>query len=283
VSVRPPGAPADVLAAQVADARRRLAAAQVHAPLEAVRERALSTPAAPSFAEALAGPGVAVIAEVKRASPSRGPLAPIPDVSALAAAYRDGGAAVVSVLTAPLGFAGTLEDLVVAAGTGVPCLRKDFLVDPYQVWEARAAGASAVLLLAVVLDDATLETMLTTCEDAGLGALVEVHDEAEMRRAAAIGPAVVGVNVRDLRDFSVDTSRFATVAALRPSSALLVAESGVHGPDDVVAYAAAGADAVLVGEHLATSEDPRAATARLVAAGATGPASDGARSGGVGP
>ena len=257
----------DVLAAQVADSRRRLAEARDVEPLDALRRRAERTSVPPSFRAALAGPGVALIAEVKRGSPSRGPLAPQLDARGTAQAYLEGGAAAVSVLTAPLGFDGSLDDLAAVASLGIPALRKDFLVDPYQVWEARAAGAAAVLLLAVVLDDDALRLMLATVEEAGLDALVEVHDEAEMARVAALGPAIVGVNVRDLRDFSVDNDRFRSVAAGHPSGALLVAESGVHGPDDVARYAAAGADAVLVGEHLVTSGDPASAARELVEAG----------------
>jgi len=253
----------DVLAAQLADSGRRLEDARAREPLAAIRERALATPRPPSFLAALSGPGVAVIAEVKRASPSRGPLAPDLDPVATARAYLAGGAAAVSVLTAPEGFLGSLEDLARVAALGAPTLRKDFLVDPYQVWEARAAGAAAVLLLAVALDDVALRTLLDATEEAGMDALVEVHDEEEMRRVAALGPAIVGVNVRDLRDFTVENGRFAGVAAHRPSTALLVAESGVHGPDDVRAYAAAGADAVLVGEHVVTSDDPVAAVRAL--------------------
>ena len=256
----------DVLAAQLADSRRRLAAALEREPLEALRARALRTPQPPSFRSALSGPGVAVIAEIKRASPSRGPLVPDLDPVATARAYAEGGAAAISVLTAPEGFHGSIDDLVRVASLGVPTLRKDFLIDPYQVWEARAAGAAAVLLLAVALDDPALRAMLDAADEAGLDALVEVHDEDEMRRAAALGPAIVGVNVRDLRTFSVENGRFAQVAAGRPSTGLLVAESGVHGPDDVRAYVAAGADAVLVGEHVVTSEDPAASVRALVGA-----------------
>ncbi len=257
----------DVLADQVADSHRRLAAAQAQEPLATVRARALARPAPPSFRAALTGDGVAVIAEVKRASPSRGPLAPDLDPAALAGAYVTGGAAAVSVLTAPEGFHGSLADLTAVAELGVPTLRKDFLVDPYQVWEARAAGAAAVLLLAVALDDASLRALLDTAAEAGLDALLEVHDAEEMARAAALAPALIGVNVRDLHDFRVDNGRFAAVAAARPSTALVVAESGVHGPDDVAAYGRAGADAVLVGEHLVRSDDPVAATRALVEAG----------------
>ena len=259
----------DVLAEQVADSRERVEAALAREPLDLVRARAADVVRPPSFHAALSGPGVSIIAEIKRGSPSRGPLATDLDPVATARAYAAGGAAAVSVLTAPLGFGGSLAALAAVAATGIPTLRKDFLIDPYQVWEARAAGASAVLLLAVVLDDDELREMLDVVAEAGLDALVEVHDEAEMDRAAALAPAIVGVNVRDLRDFSVENDRFGAVAQRRPSGALLVAESGVHGPADVAAYAASGADAVLVGEHLVTSSDPTEATRALVEAGAS--------------
>jgi len=267
----------DVLAAQVEDSRRRLADARGREPEDRLRARAEQVPRPPSFLEALAQPGVSVIAEIKRGSPSRGPLARDLDPLILARSYISGGAAAISVLTAPQGFAGSLDDLAAVAQLGVPTLRKDFLVDPYQVWEARAAGAAAVLLLAVVLDDTALAGMLAVTEAAGLDALVEVHDETEMARVAALGPAIVGVNVRDLRDFSVENSRFAQVSAGRPSTGLLVAESGVHAPEDVVNYAVAGADAVLVGEHLVTSEHPEAATRALVEAGAVISGQEGTR------
>jgi indole-3-glycerol phosphate synthase len=267
----------DVLAAQVADSQRRLAAARADEPLDRLRARAERMPQPPSFRAALAGPGVAVIAEVKRGSPSRGPLRPDLDPVATAQAYVAGGAAAVSVLTAPEGFLGSLEDLNAVAALGVPALRKDFLIDPYQVWEARAAGAAAVLLLAVVLDDTAMRRMLAAATEAGLDALVEVHDEDEMARMAALAPAILGVNVRDLRDFSVENGRFAAVSAGRPSGSLLVAESGVHGPGDVMTYAAAGADAVLVGEHLVVSDDAAAATRMLVEAGSAVDARGGQR------
>ncbi len=257
-----------VLDQQLEDSQRRLDVARAAEPLEELRARALEVTPGPSFEAALRGPGVAIIAEVKRGSPSRGPLAPDLDPESLATSYLAGGARAVSVLTAPIGFEGTLDDLRAVVATGAPALRKDFLIDPYQVWEARAVGASAVLLLAVALDDARLRIMLETAVEAGMDALLEVHDEQEMRRAAGSGASIVGVNVRDLRDFSVENDRFAAVAALRPSAAVLVAESGVHGPSDVAAYAAAGADAVLVGEHLVTSDDPEQATRDLVEAGA---------------
>jgi indole-3-glycerol phosphate synthase len=257
----------DVLVDQLRDARARVVAALADEPLAALCERALRTAPGPSFVAALDGERTALIAEVKRSSPSKGPLAEIADPVALAAAYRDGGASVISVLTAPLGFGGSLDDLAAVARLGIATLRKDFIVDRYQVWEARAAGASAVLLLAVALDDAELADLMACADEAELGVLLEVHDDREFARAVALAPAVIGVNVRDLRDFSVDPSRFATLAPLRPSGTLLVAESGVEGPDDVTAYARAGADAVLVGEHLVRSGDPQRAAEQLRSAG----------------
>jgi indole-3-glycerol phosphate synthase len=242
-----------------------------------VTARAQATPAPPPFADALAGPGVAVIAEVKRASPSRGHLADIPDAAGLAVAYAGGGAAAVSVLTEPAHFGGSLEDLVaVAAAVDVPVLRKDFVLDGYQVWQARAAGAAAVLLIAAALDDAGLTALQVVADQAGVDCLVEAHTAAEVERAVACHAAaatgrrlVLGINARDLSTLQVDRDHVARVRAAveLPQDAVVVAESGVEGPDDVVAYAGAGADAVLVGGHVATAADPAAAVAELVAAG----------------
>jgi len=258
---------ADVLARQLEDARQRVAEARATETTAALRARALMVPSGPSLVAALGGSGAAVIAEVKRASPSRGDLAPIADPVAHARAYLAGGAAAISVLTAPLGFRGSLADLAAVARLGAPTLRKDFVVDAHQVWEARAAGAAAILLLAVALDDEALAGLLAVCDDADLDALVEVHTADELARVARLQPPLIGINVRDLRDFSVDPARFERLAAARPPGSLLVAESGVTAPADVASYAAAGADAVLVGEHLVRSPDPVAATAALVAAG----------------
>jgi len=248
-------------------ARRRVERARDLEPLEALQERARGVAVGPSLVAALAAPGVGLIAEVKRASPSRGALAPGIDASALASAYAAAGAAAVSVLTEPDGFDGSLDDLSAVARLGVPTLRKDFLVDPYQVWEARAAGASAVLLIVAALDDAALETLGGAARDAGLDVLHEVHDERELDRLRPFAPRLVGVNARDLRDFTIDAGLFARLADRRPDGALLVAESGVRGPDDVVALGRAGADAVLVGELLVTAPDPGAAASALVRAG----------------
>lgn len=253
-----------------ADAHARVAEARRLVPLPALVAQAKARPAVPSLAAALSGPGVAVIAEVKRASPSRGHLAWIPDPAAHAGAYAAGGAAAISVLTEPVHFHGTLADLAaVTAAVRVPVLRKDFLVADYQVWEARRAGAAAVLLIVAALDDETLLALLRTTSAAGMEALVEVHDIADAARAgqaleaAGLARGVVGVNARDLTTLEVDPDRFAACVDALPAGAVAVAESGVRTPARVRAAGQAGADAVLVGEHLATAADPRAATLAL--------------------
>lgn len=251
----------------LAHARERVATARAARPDEALRAAARATAPPPGFRGALARPGVAVIAEVKRASPSKGALAPELDAVAQATAYRAGGADAISVLTEPSRFAGSLADLTHVSALGTPTLRKDFLVDPYQVWEARVAGASAVLLIVAALDDDELTALADVAAEAGLDTLVEVHDEAELERALAVDAAVVGVNARDLRSFELHRDAFARLRPRIPSGVLAVAESGIRGPDDVRTAGAEGADAVLVGESVVTSEDPAAAVRELVAAG----------------
>lgn len=251
------------------DAHARVAAARADVPEGRLRELAAELPGPPPFADALSVPGVAVIAEIKRASPSRGPLASDLDAAAQARSYRDGGAAAVSVLTEPDRFHGSLQDLADVAELGVPALRKDFVVDPYQVWEARRAGASAVLLILAALDDDQLAELMSACSEAGLEALVEVHDRSEARRAAASGARVVGVNARDLRTFEVDRDAFTRVRPSLPDDVLVVAESGIRSPQDVAVAMRDGADAVLVGESLVTADDPRTAVAMLVSAGSS--------------
>jgi indole-3-glycerol phosphate synthase len=213
-----------------------------------------------------------VIAEVKRASPSKGPIAPGLDAAAQARAYQHGGAAAVSVLTEPTRFAGSLDDLAAVSATGVSALRKDFIVDRYQIWEARAAGAAAVLLIVAALDDRTLAGLHDEAATAGLDALVEVHDADEAARAGAIGARIVGVNARNLRTFEVDPQAFARLRPSLPPHALAVAESGISTPEQIREAAACGADAVLVGESLVRAADPAAAVAALVAAGRADPA-----------
>lgn len=251
----------------LAGARARVEAARTHRTLAALREDASVCPPAPSLLGALRRPGVQVIAEVKRASPSRGDLAPGIAAADQARSYLDGGAAAISVLTEPDRFKGSLEDLRDVGALGAPALRKDFIVDPYQVWEARAAGAAAVLLIVAALDDDLLATLLLETREAGLDALVEVHDIAEAERAVAVGAAIVGVNARDLRTFEIDRDAFARVRPTLPDLVVAVAESGIRGPDDVVAAGQQGADAVLVGESVVTAADPTAAVEALVAAG----------------
>ncbi|MBW3602259.1 MAG: indole-3-glycerol phosphate synthase TrpC [Actinobacteria bacterium] len=256
------------------EAHARVQRSRAGIPEQALRARASRLPTPPPLGAALVGPDVAVVGEIKRASPSRGPMAPVADPAQLARAYAAGGAVGVSVLTEPWHFGGSLDDLErVARAVAVPVIRKDFIVDRYQVWEARAAGAAAVLLIVGALDQAVLTGLLRCAGRAGLSALVEVHDAGEAARAARAGDLapradmVVGVNARDLGTLAVDPGRFEAVRSQLPSRCPTVAESGVHGPADVARYARLGADAVLVGEHLVTAPDPTTAVAALVAAG----------------
>jgi indole-3-glycerol phosphate synthase len=257
-----------------ASARERVADAARQRPVEEILA-GLETAPRGRLARALRTPGVSVIAEVKRASPSRGHIAVIPDAAEHAQAYVHAGAAAVSVLTEPTWFKGSLHDLAsVAAAVDAPVLRKDFIVDGYQVWEAASAGASALLLIVAALDQPALASLLSTCDEAGLDALVEVHDVREAERAQEVqagtgrdGPLIVGVNARDLQTLEVDPDRFATVRDALDGDVVTVAESGVRGPDDVRRLAGLGAHAVLVGESVAAAGDPREAVAALVAAG----------------
>ncbi|MGI5129421.1 indole-3-glycerol phosphate synthase TrpC [Pseudonocardia sp. CA-107938] len=227
--------------------------------------------AAPPPIDALAKfhePGIGVIAEVKRRSPSKGDLAPIADPAELAAAYAEGGARVISVLTEQRRFGGSLADLAaVRERVDVPILRKDFVVSPYQVHEARAYGADVVLLIVAALEQNALDALLDRVESLGMTALVEVHTEDEADRALEAGAKVIGVNARNLHTLEVDRSIFGRIAPGLPTDVIRVAESGVRGPGDLLTYAGWGADAVLVGEGLVTSGDPLAAVRGLVAAG----------------
>jgi indole-3-glycerol phosphate synthase len=226
-------------------------------------------PALDAHAALRDGDDVKVIAEVKRSSPSRGALADIADPAALAADYASGGASVISVLTEGRRFGGSLQDLAaVRAAVGIPVLRKDFMVSSYQVWEARAFGADAILLIVAALDQPTLVGLRERAESLGMTALVEVHDEAETERAVAAGARVIGINARNLKTLEVDRGTFARLAPRIPPGIVKVAESGVRGPQDVIDYARAGASAVLVGECLVIGGRHREAVADLVAAGA---------------
>jgi indole-3-glycerol phosphate synthase len=248
--------------------RADLAERQSRVPLELIKEQAAACRRARDGVAALrADNTVTVIAEVKRSSPSKGALADIDDPAALAADYEAGGAAVISVLTEERRFGGTLDDLdAVRAAVDIPVLRKDFVVSSYQLWEARAHGADLVLLIVAALEQEALVSLVERAASIGMTALVEVHDEIEAMRAVDAGARVIGVNARDLRTLEVDRSIFARVAPTIPDRIVKVAESGVRGPHDLIEYARAGADAVLVGESLVTGRDPRAAVNELVTA-----------------
>jgi indole-3-glycerol phosphate synthase len=248
--------------------REDVSTRQAEVPLERVKELAAAAPPPLDAYAALRAPGVGVIAEVKRASPSKGALAEIPDAAALAREYADGGARAVSVLTEGRWFGGSLDDFAaVRAAVGVPLLRKDFVVSSYQIHEARAYGADLVLLIVAALDQNTLSGLLDRVESLGMCALVEVHTEEEADKALKAGARVIGINARDLRTLEVDQSVFERIAPGLPSNVVKIAESGVRGPHDLIRYAAAGADAVLVGEGLVTHRSPRDAVAELVTAG----------------
>jgi indole-3-glycerol phosphate synthase len=252
----------------IAGVREDVEARQRSVPLEEVRKLAEAAPPPLDAYAALRRPGVGVIAEVKRSSPSKGTLAEIPDPAELAGEYAAGGARCVSVLTEGRWFGGSLDDLAaVRAMIDIPVLRKDFIVSTYQVHEARAYGADLVLLIVAALDQKVLMGLLERIESLGMTALVEVHTEEEADRAMEAGARVIGVNARDLRTLEVDRSVFERIAPGLPNQVVKIAESGVRGPLDLIRYASAGADAVLVGEGLVTQKSPREAVAELVNAG----------------
>lgn len=258
-----------VLDSIVAGVREDMAERESHVSFAEIKKRSLAAPSPKDVIAALHHPPVvAVIAEVKRASPSKGPLADIPDPAELAASYAAGGARIISVLTEQRRFHGSLADLAaVRAAVDVPILRKDFVVSPYQVHEARAYGADLVLLIVAALEQNVLHALLDRVESLGMTALVEVHTEEEADRALEAGATLIGINARNLHTLEVDRGVFGRIAPGLPSGVLKVAESGVRNAGDLITYAGWGADAVLVGEGLVTSGDPRAAVSTLVAAG----------------
>lgn len=248
--------------------RADLAERQAAVSLDALKEMTVHAPSPKDGYTTLRGQGVSVIAEVKRSSPSKGALAAIADPAGLAADYESGGASVISVLTEKRRFGGDIDDLAqVRNRVDVPVLRKDFVVTSYQLWEARAYGADLVLLIVAALEQQALISLVERAESIGLTPLVEVHTEEETERAVDAGARVIGVNARDLTTLTVDRGTFARIAPKIPANVIKIAESGVRGPHDLLAYASAGADAVLVGESLVTGKDPRSAVADLVAAG----------------
>lgn len=260
--------PANVLDSILEGVRADTAVREARISLSEIKAAAAAAPPPLDVMAALREPGIGVIAEVKRASPSAGSLATIADPAKLARAYEDGGARIISVLTEERRFCGSLDDLdAVRAAVSVPVLRKDFVVQPYQIHEARAHGADMLLLIVAALEQAALASMLDRTESLGMTALVEVHTEQEADRALKAGAKVIGVNARDLTTLEVDRDCFARIAPGLPSDVIRIAESGVRGTADLLAYAGAGADAVLVGEGLVKSGDPRSAVADLVTAG----------------
>jgi indole-3-glycerol phosphate synthase len=225
-------------------------------PLHIVQGEMLTAPAPRDMVGALRAPGVSLIAEVKRASPSRGSLREDLDPAELARAYQAHGARAVSVLTDERYFQGSLADLrAVRGNVSVPVLRKDFVLDPYQVYEARAAGADAVLLIVAALSDQDVASLHRLVYELGMSALVEVHNRAELERALQIRPRLVGVNNRDLHTFHVDLENTAYLRPLVPEGVVVVAESGVHTQADVRRLAQIGVDAMLVGESLVRAAD----------------------------
>lgn len=217
------------------------------------------------FRDALAAPGLSIIAEHKRRSPSAGPIGHGADVAEIARAYERGGAAAISVLTEEHNFAGSLDDLRAArAATSIPILRKDFVIDSYQLLEAVDAGADAVLLIVAALGATRLRELHAEAVGFGLGVLVEVHDADELEVALALSPEVIGVNNRDLRDFSVDVERTLKLAPLVPDGTIVISESGLDSPESLQRLRDAGIDGALIGEALMRSVDPGAALRRLI-------------------
>jgi indole-3-glycerol phosphate synthase len=249
---------------RIVDAHRATAA-QDPRSAETLRVAALAMVDPPrGFAAALRQPALSVIAEIKRRSPSKGDLFAGLDPATVARQYEEGGAACLSVLTDVDHFGGSIADLQAArSAVSLPVIRKDFTVDIRDVYDTRLMGADCVLLIAAALSDDELSEFHRTASDLGLDALVEIHDEAELDRALAVGATLVGVNQRDLHTFQVDQERAVRVGQSMPSSVVRVAESGVRGPEDAAALFAAGFDAVLVGESLVTSGDPASATRSL--------------------
>ena len=251
---------------QLADyARQRVAVARAARPTAEVRRRALELPrGACAFERALSGDDLAFICECKKASPSKGLIAPEFPYMEIARDYEAAGADAISVLTEPKWFLGRDEYLrEIAAAVSIPCLRKDFTVDEYMLYQAKLLGASAALLICAILDGAELMDYIQICDGLGLSALVEAHDEAEVEMALKAGAKIIGVNNRNLKDFTVDTGNSRRLRAMIPRNILFVSESGVKDAADVQAARAMGADAVLVGEALMRATDKRAKLAEL--------------------
>lgn len=244
-------------------ARERVNEARRKLPFEQLRKQALSPTASKSerfaFENALKKPGLSFICECKKASPSKGLIAPDFPYLQIAREYEEAGADCISVLTEPKWFLGSDGNLrEIADAVKIPCLRKDFTVDEYMICEAKVLGASAVLLICSILEEEQMKEYIGLCDELGLSALAEAHDEAEVETALRAGARMIGVNNRNLRDFSVDTANSTRLRKLIPQDVLFVSESGVHSAEDVAALSEIGADAVLVGEALMRAADKKA-------------------------
>lgn len=240
-------------------ARERVAEAKKKIPLGEIRRQALSLPKGNfAFENALRKPGISFICECKKASPSKGLIAPEFPYLQIAKEYEAAGADGISVLTEPKWFLGSNEFLKEIASTvSIPCLRKDFTVDEYMVYEARVLGASAVLLICSILSEEQIKSYISICDELGLSALVEAHDENEVKTALHAGARIIGVNNRNLKDFSVDTDNSRRLRELIPCDVLFVSESGVSTAEDVAKLREIGADAVLIGETLMRAPDKK--------------------------
>ncbi len=258
----------DFLPRILASTREVVEEAKSLVPLDEMKSRAMDQPAALSLAQVLRGFRIRLIAEIKRASPSKGPLRPDLDPASLAKAYAENGAAAISVITEPRHFGGSLEDLTGArkglGGKLLPLLRKDFMLEPYQVYQARAFGADAVLLIAAILPGDRLAELLSLSYDLGMRCLVEVHDEAEAERAVASGAGIIGINNRDLQTFQVDINTTARLRRLIPPDRIVVSESGIRNREDLEKLWGWKVQAALVGEALVTAPDPGQALKELV-------------------
>ncbi len=243
----------------VADKRKELAQAKAETPLRELEVRTFQRTAPLDFAGALRGNGVSIIAEVKKASPSKGLLCPDFDPVSLARAYTKGGAAAISVLTEVNYFQGDLDYLAAIRETGglenIPLLRKDFIFDPYQVYEARAYGADAILLIAAILADSQLESLLALAHELGIQSLVEVHDHAELERVLRGNAQIIGINNRDLHTFEVDIRTTERLRPLIPSDRIVVSESGISRREEIDKLWEWGINAALIGEALVTAAD----------------------------
>ena len=246
-------------------ARERVEEAKRRVSKETIRRAALALPKDDfPFEKALRVPGVSFICECKKASPSKGLIASDFPYLDIARDYEAAGADAISVLTEPKWFLGRDEYLAeIAAAVRIPCLRKDFVVDEYMIYEAKTLGAAAVLLICAILDETRLREYIALCDELGLSTLVEAHDEDEIEMALRCGARIVGVNNRNLKDFSVDTGNSGRLRSLVPDGVLFVAESGIKTPEDVAALHEAGVDAVLIGEALMRAADKKTMLAEL--------------------